>query len=129
MRRSPAYNPVEAWARDPKRVRRALDFLVASRPREGSDQLHRFAVDHGYDAETVHLAVAIQAEGGCPRCRNERPEWCPLGQELWKEVDAYANAYIEATGADYDNPAPAEWRAWLDALARLNEHRGIRHGG
>lgn len=121
-------DPVDAWARDPKRIRAALDLLAESKA-STTDDLHRYAIDNGGNPETIHLASAILAERGCRRCSGEvYGGMCPLGRELWNEVEAARDAYLDSTGADFDNVALDEWKTWQRAEARLDAHIEDRHG-
>ena len=122
------HNPVEVWSKDPRRVRAALDLLAASKGTD-ADEIQAHAIEHGSDPETVHLAVSIAWEGGCRRCSGEiYGGMCALGRALWDEVEATRDAYLDSTGADFDDVAIAEWRDWQAAENRLDAHIGAGRG-
>lgn len=120
------HNPVEAWARDPRRIRAALDLLAQSKA-STADGIQATGIEAEADPETIHLAVSIAWEGGCRRCSGELyGGMCPLGRSLYDEVETTREAYLDATGSDFDDVAVDEWKTWQAAENRLDAHIGVR---
>lgn len=118
-------DPVEDLARDHKKMLAALDFLAEAHQagRTGTEGLQTHGIAGSWDPHIIHLATAIEAEGQCLRCL--AGDKCGVGEDLWGDVEAAKDAYLKATGADFDTPAEGEWRAWQRRQARYQAHLGL----